>query len=154
MDLPLIIAISCIISFFLILICYQIIKKRFEKSFTRWQEEQSAYWQAELEASRKQAVKQSRAVLGGKFTEQMAPYLPEFNYDPTEARFIGNPIDFVVFPGLATGNPKEIIIMEIKSGSSQLTSSERKIQNLVENGMIRWEVIRRDASNCEEHLEE
>lgn len=144
MDTAIIIIIACIVSFFIILICYQIIKGRFEKSFTRWQEEQTVYWQAEVEASRKQAIKQSRAVLGGKFTEQMAPYLPEFNYDPTEARFIGNPIDFVVFPGLAVGDPKEIVIMEIKSGASQLTPSERKIQTLVENGMVRWEVIRRE----------
>ena len=35
--------------------------------------------------SRREAIKQSRAVLGGRFTEQMTPYLPEFSYDPTEA---------------------------------------------------------------------
>ena len=55
----------------------------------------------------KEAVAQSRAVLGGRFTEQMAPYLPEFRYDPTEARFIGGPIDFIVFPGLSSGEPPE-----------------------------------------------
>ena len=80
--------------------------------------------------------------MGGKLVEQLAPYLPEFRYDPTEARFIGSPIDLIVFPGLANGEPKEIVIMEIKSGKScQLTPQERKIRQLVEDGMVRWELI-------------
>jgi predicted Holliday junction resolvase-like endonuclease len=76
----------------------------------------------------------------------MAPYLPEFKYDPTEARFIGSPIDLVVFPGLAAGDPKEIVIMEIKTGRSyQLTREERKIRQLIEEGMVRWELIEREG---------
>ena len=81
-------------------------------------------------------------MLGGKFVEQLTPYLPQFAYDPTEARFIGSPIDLIVFHGLATGDPQEIVIMEIKSGKNcQLTSQERKIRQLVEDGMVRWEEI-------------
>ena len=96
----------------------------------------------ERERGRREAVSQSRAVLGGKFTEQLAPYLPEFKYDPTEARFIGSPIDLIVFPGLASGNPQEIVIIEIKSGKSrQLTPQGRKIRQLIEDGMVRWELI-------------
>ena len=100
----------------------------------------------EIEKARKSAVTQSRAVLGGKFTEQMAPYLPDFKYDPTEARFIGSPIDLIVFPGLARGDPQEIVIMEIKTGkAAQLTPQERKIRQLIEDGMVRWELIQRPA---------
>ncbi|GAI10406.1 unnamed protein product [marine sediment metagenome] len=82
----------------------------------------------------------------GKFTEQMAPYLPEFKYDPTEARFIGSPIDLIVFPGLARGDPEEIVIMEIKTGKNcQLTPQERKIRQLIEDGMVRWELLQKPA---------
>ncbi|MDD2251830.1 MAG: Holliday junction resolvase-like protein [Dehalococcoidales bacterium] len=84
--------------------------------------------------------------MGGRFTEQMSPYLPEFKYDPTEARFIGSPIDMLVFPGLSQGSPSEIVIMEIKNGpSAQLTPVERKIQKLVEDGMVRWELLERNG---------
>ena len=55
------------------------------------------YWQDELPGHRKDAIMKSRAVLGGQFSEQLAPYLPNFNYLPTECRFIGKPIDFLVF---------------------------------------------------------
>jgi predicted Holliday junction resolvase-like endonuclease len=89
-------------------------------------------------------------VLGGKFVEQLAPYLPEFRYDPTEARFIGSPIDLIIFPGLATGDPQEIVIMEIKSGKNcQLTPQEKKIRQLIEDGMVRWELIEYSSKQTE-----
>jgi predicted Holliday junction resolvase-like endonuclease len=95
---------------------------------------------------RKTAIGQSRAVLGGKFVEQMAPYLPEFKYDPTEARFIGTPIDLIVFPGLSGDNPREVVFIEVKTGRSErLTSRERKIRELVKAGKVRWESIYRPA---------
>jgi len=76
----------------------------------------------------------------------MAPYLPEFKYDPTEARFIGSPIDLIVFPGLSRGEPEEIVIMEIKtSRSAQLTPQQRKIRQLIEEGMVRWELLQKPA---------
>ena len=97
----------------------------------------------ELGEARKDAVLRSRASLGGKFTEQLVPFFPDFQYDPTEVRFIGSPIDMVVFPGLAQGNPREVVILEIKTGNSQLTSVQRKIRQLIEDGMVRWDEVRR-----------
>ena len=47
--------------------------------------------------ARKDAVERSRAVLSGQFSEQLAPYLPDFPWKPTEARFIGKPVDFLVY---------------------------------------------------------
>jgi predicted Holliday junction resolvase-like endonuclease len=120
----------------IILLMNYITRLRFEKKFRQWQE-------SAIASERKDAIKGSRAVLGGKFTEQMAPYLPDFKYDPTEARFIGSPIDLLVFPGLAKGDPTEIVVMEIKTGNSQLTPQEKKIRELIENGMVRWELIKR-----------
>ena len=43
--------------------------------------------------AKKAAVRRSRSVLGGIFAEQLAPYLPNFPFSPTEAKFIGAPID-------------------------------------------------------------
>jgi predicted Holliday junction resolvase-like endonuclease len=113
-----------------------------ESKFRHWLEVEQQVLEQERRRIRKEAVIQSRAVLGGKFVEQLTPYLPQFTYDPTEARFIGSPIDLIVFPGLATGDPQEIVIMEIKSGKyCQLTPQERKIRQLIEDGMVRWELI-------------
>ena len=62
---------------------------------------------AELELAHKQAlvdaqkrsVNTSRAVLKGKMAEQFAPILPEFQYLPSDAKFLGDPVDYVVFDG-------------------------------------------------------
>ena len=35
----------------------------------------------------KDAVKKSKAVVAGKVAEQIAPFLPEFKYNPKDARF-------------------------------------------------------------------
>ena len=142
METTLLIIVILVTAVFLTLLSYFITRWRFENKFRQWQESELKLWQVERERGRREAVSQSRAVLGGKFTEQLAPYLPEFKYDPTEARFIGSPIDLIVFPGLASGNPQEIVIIEIKSGKSrQLTPQGRKIRQLIEDGMVRWELI-------------
>ncbi len=100
-------------------------------------------WKKEYEKSiRKDAVERSRAVLGGKFSEQLAPYLPDFKYDPTEARFIGSPVDFIVFKGISKKEPEEIIFVEVKTGKSNLSENERKLKQIVENKKVRWEIYR------------
>ena len=51
------------------------------------------YWEKQIESERKDAIQKSRAVLGGQFSEQLAPYLPDFPFSPTEVRFLGKPIE-------------------------------------------------------------
>ncbi len=141
---PGVVAIIVIAAILFAVAAYYFSELRFERKFRQWQETEARRWQEDKARAVREAIAQSRAVLGGKFTEQMAPYLPDFNYDPTEARFIGSPIDLIVFPGLAQGDPKEIVIMEIKSGKNyQLTPQEKKIRQLIEDGMVRWELIQR-----------
>ena len=87
---------------------------------------------------REEAIKRSRAVLGGQFSEQLAPYLPDFPFSPTEARFIGKPIDLIVFKGMDAKNIEEVIFVEVKSGSAKLSPHERKLKDAVEAGKVRW----------------
>ena len=133
-----------IVAFIIIILMNRITRLRYERMFRDWQDKETLRWQMDMEQARRSAVNQSRAVLGGKFTEQMVPYLPDFKYDPTEVRFIGSPVDMIVFPGLARGDPEEIVILEIKTGrSGQLTPQQNKIRQLIEEGMVRWDVIHR-----------
>jgi len=151
MDTWLIIITAAVISILAIIISFYIIDWRYKHLFRRWQETEMIALEQDKKKIRQSAITQSRAVLGGKFTEQMTPYLPEFKYDPTEARFIGSPIDLIVFPGLAQGDPQEVVIMEIKTGKHcQLTSSEKKIRQLIEDGMVRWELIEYNGKQGDE----
>ena len=54
-------------------------------------------WRAAEETTiRVEAAKRSEAVLRGRMTEQLAPLLYEFPFAAVDARFIGNPVDFVI----------------------------------------------------------
>ena len=150
METAAIIAIVVVVAVLIIILSIYITRLKFEKRFQEWRDAETSKWQSEMEQARKSAVTQSRAVLGGKFTEQMVPFFPDFKYDPTEVRFIGSPIDMIVFPGLARGDPEEIVILEVKTGkSAQLTPQQKKIRQLVEDGMVRWDEIYRVADEKE-----
>ena len=144
MEITAIILVSIAVVILAIIVTNAVARAFYVRRFREWQEEETLRWQASIGQERKAAVSQSRAVLGGKFTEQMVPYFPDFKYDPTEVRFIGTPIDMVVFPGLAKGDPEEIVILEIKTGKSAgLTPVQRKIRALIEDGMVRWDEVHR-----------
>ena len=100
---------------------------------------------ARMEAGFRERQRRSRLTLGGRFAEQMSPFFEEFRYDPTEARFLGSPIDFVVFPGLATGEPREIVFVEVKRGQAGLDRGQRRLRDLVNAAGaegIRFETLR------------
>jgi predicted Holliday junction resolvase-like endonuclease len=88
---------------------------------------------------REDAIKRSRAVLSGQFSEQLAPFLPNFPYKPTEARFIGKPIDFIVFKGMDEKKVDEVVFVEVKSGSSTLSTHERRLRDTINEKKVRWE---------------
>ena len=91
-----------------------------------------------LAAERDDAVKRSRAVLGGLAAEQLAPYLPDFPFDPTEVRFVGKPVDFVAFVGASSGKVEEVAFVEVKSGEATLNRVERSLRDAVSKGKVRW----------------
>ncbi|TYT79260.1 Holliday junction resolvase-like protein [Treponema phagedenis] len=91
-----------------------------------------------LKEAREDAVKRSRAVLGGQFSEQIAPFLPGFPADPTEIRFIGKPIDFIAFVGNSMEDISEVLFIEVKSGKSELSKTEKSLKRAIESGFVRW----------------
>jgi predicted Holliday junction resolvase-like endonuclease len=107
-------------------------------------------WQDEIRDARKQSVNQSRATLKGQIGEQLAPLLPGFVYAASDARFLGDPIDYIVFHGYtdlrdsadAASNEIEVVILDIKRGRSKLSASQQAVAEAVESGRVRFEVVR------------
>ena len=88
----------------------------------------------DVERKVKEALNQSRAKIKGDVGEQMALLFPEFKWEAKDCRFIGDPIDFIVFQGLTEGDPQKIIFVEVKTGTSGVKKgNERNIKNLVES---------------------
>ena len=92
---------------------------------------------------RRDAVERSRAVIAGKVSEHVVPYLPDFDFNPKDARFVGSPVDFVVFDGLDEGELRRVVLLEVKTGDgAQLTKRERQIRDAVTAGRVEWQAIR------------
>jgi predicted Holliday junction resolvase-like endonuclease len=91
---------------------------------------------------RQDAVQRSQAITAGKVHEQLIPYLPGFPYNPKDVRFLGSPIDLVVFDGLAEGRVRRIVFLEVKTGRSDLTGRERCVRDVVEAREVEWAELR------------
>ena len=92
-----------------------------------------------IEEARADAVRRSRFVLNGQLVEQISPFLPNFPCNPADCRFVGKPIDFIAFAGLEENDSvDEILFVEIKTNSSQLSQRERSLKEAVEKKKIRW----------------
>jgi len=96
-------------------------------------------WKVEAEKEiRKDAIDKSSSVTMGKMTEHMVPYLPGFGFNPADARFVGSPIDLIVFDGLGNDEVKKIVFVEIKTGASTLSTRERMVRDAVIAKNIEW----------------
>lgn len=107
--------------------------------------------QQALIAAQKRSVNTSRAVLKGKMAEQFAPILPEFRYLPSDAKFIGDPVDYLIFDGYTDfrdgeghADDIEVILVDIKSGGARLTKGQQAIAEAIRQGRMRFETIRID----------
>jgi predicted Holliday junction resolvase-like endonuclease len=105
-------------------------------------------WKAEAASEiRKDSVNRSRSTLKGKIAEQLAPVLPDFLFNPADARFIGSPVDYIIFDGLTevSDNKKQsirIIFMDVKKGGGSLTRTQKIIKKAVEEKAVGWETLR------------
>lgn len=108
----------------------------------------SREWQNREEGRiRQDAIRRSREVIHGKVTEHLIPFFPSFPWNPSDARFLGSPIDFVIFDGLSEGEVREIVLVEVKSGISRtLTQRERSVRQCVNNGLVSFRMIHPEDS--------
>ena len=102
------------------------------------------YDEDDVEAARADAARRSRGVRGGKAAEQLAPFAPGFaeRFDPADARFLGAPVDFVVFDGLAAGELREVVLIEVKTGSGRLNANELAVREAISQGRVAYELLR------------
>lgn len=120
------------------------------RRFERWREEESA-------AIRDESLSRSRAALRGRALEQLAPITAAFPFDPADARFIGTPVDFVVFDGYRAvragraDSLTRIVLVDIKTGRSSLSTIQRRVRDCVANGRYWWH--RMGGGNCSSHHE-
>jgi predicted Holliday junction resolvase-like endonuclease len=103
-------------------------------------------WKYKSETSiRNDAIQRSQSVIIGKVTEHLIPCLPQFKFNPKDVRFVGSPIDLIVFDGMCDDHLQDIVFVEVKTGpSARLTPREKQIKDAVEGRRVRWVELRID----------
>lgn len=94
-----------------------------------------------IKDARTDAVRKSRASIEGQVIEQIVPYFKEWHYAPSDARFLGSPLDFIVFDGLSTGKVDKVVFVEIKSRNSKITPRQRSVKKAINEGKVSYELI-------------
>jgi predicted Holliday junction resolvase-like endonuclease len=107
------------------------------KALYRWTDQ-------DLDLARKDSLSRSHLTVSGRVQEHLAPLFPGFvaEFNPRDARFLGSPVDFVVFDGLDAGEVGRVVFVEVKSGKGGLTSRERLVREAVEAGRVEWRLLR------------
>lgn len=95
-------------------------------------------------AVRRDTLRRSLAVVTGKVSEQLVPFWPDFPFAVRDARFLGSPVDFLVFDGLSEGDGaiRRVVFVEVKTGGARLSPRERGIREAIERGAVEWMELR------------
>jgi len=78
----------------------------------------------------------------GKIAEQIVPAFVTFPYKQNECRPLFEPIDYVIFAGLAAkGRVEGIKFVDVKAGDAGLSKRQREIRDCISQGRIKHKVI-------------
>ena len=86
--------------------------------------------------SEERSRRQSQSTRYGQLSEQFMPLLEDYPGDPKEFRFLGSPIDGVGF------EEDRILLTEFKVASSQLTTRQRRIRDMVKDNKVEFIEVR------------
>lgn len=84
----------------------------------------------------------AKAVGLGKNLEKILPTVKGFPYQAPDCRFLADPIDLLVFEGLANNRIKSIQFFEVKSGNARLTKGQKSIKEAIEDHNVEFKVLK------------
>ena len=88
---------------------------------------------ADVAAARSHSVATSKGSTLGQAAEHLAPMFPEMleRFSPGDWRFLGSPVDFVVFDGLTHGAVKQVVLIEVKTGDPRLNARQAQLRDAI-----------------------
>ncbi len=101
-------------------------------------------WKGRLQKIRREIADSSRSIIRGQVSEQLAPYLPGFPFDPSSCTFVGKPVDFIVFHRLDDPDERALVFVEVKTGSAKLNKNEEHLRDAIKKGRVYYYEYRPD----------
>ena len=82
------------------------------------------------------SLRRSQSTRYGQISEQFLPLVAQYPYNPKDFRFLGTPIDGLQF------EDDKIELVDFKAANSNLSTRQRKVRDLVNNGKVEFREIR------------
>lgn len=119
-------------------------KKELNEALKKDSKAELELWKIKNETSiRQDAINRSHSVILGKVSEHAVPFHAQFPFNPKDLRFVGSPIDMIVFDGADEEKQEiEIHFLEIKTGNSQMSRKQKLIRDAVISGRVHWRELR------------
>jgi len=84
----------------------------------------------------------TKAVNVGKNLEKVLPTMADFKWELPDSRFLGDPIDLIIFNGLSINNVKSINFIEVKSGNARLNEHQKSIRDAIADKRVSYKVFK------------
>jgi predicted Holliday junction resolvase-like endonuclease len=94
---------------------------------------------------RRDSAARSGRTLSGKTLEKLVPFLRDFGHDPHDVRWVGDPVDLVVFDGYSASGRKSVdgvTFVEVKSGDGEMSPGQKGIRDAIRKKRVGWEEFR------------
>lgn len=97
---------------------------------------------AERQKQAKTRSEKAAVAIGiGKIVEKILPAHKNFKMTPADCRFLAEPIDMIVFDGLASNKIKQITFMDIKTGKATLNTHQKRIRDAINDHNVEWRTL-------------
>ena len=77
----------------------------------------------------------------GNFLELAVPTARDFKWVVPDSKYLGRPIDLLVFNGLSNGNVKSLSFVEVKTGEADLNDHQESVKNAIEAKKVSYKVF-------------
>ena len=98
-----------------------------------------------LEKKIKQATEKNvvttRTTNVGNFLELAVPAAKDFKWVVPDSKYLGRPIDLLVFNGLSNGNVKSLSFVEVKTGNADLNEHQESVRDAIEARKVSYKVF-------------
>jgi len=84
----------------------------------------------------------TKAVNVGKNLEKVLPTMRDFKWNVPDSKFLGDPIDLMVFNGLSMGKVSSLSFVEVKSGNASLNNHQKSIRDAIEDRKVSYRVFK------------
>lgn len=114
-----------------------------DKALTIYESQLALIKERKNELKKLRAIGTTRSETGAKSTnigfilERLAPTMKHFRFNHNDCRSLFDPIDYVIFEGLAvTGRISKIFFVDIKTGAARLSRKQKEIKTIISERRI------------------